>query len=101
MNTELGYYAGHVVVTMPLTVVLETWETAVLNVQFEIQIATQVQEVIRRLLHAEYEKSQSDTGLHLDWRWDYKGRPFAANYLGYVLHYLEGQVMRVREDTPT
>ncbi len=31
------------------------------------------------------------------WQWDYKGDEFATNYLGHILHYVEGMIMDVRE----
>jgi hypothetical protein len=96
MNTEYGYYAAHVVVTLPLKVTLATWDVTVLNVPLEIQVTTQLQEGIRRLIHEHYETSQVE-GLAENWRWSYNERPFAANYLGHILHYIEGQIMRVRE----
>jgi ppGpp synthetase/RelA/SpoT-type nucleotidyltranferase len=96
MNTDYGYYAAHMIVTLPLKVTLESWDVTTLNVPFEIQVTTQLQEGIRRLIHEHYETSQGE-GLPADWRWEYKERPFAANYLGHILHYIEGQIMRVRQ----
>lgn len=96
MSTDLGYYAAHVVVTMPLRVTLQSWDVTVLDIPFEVQVTTQVQEVIRKLLHEHYEASQ-EAGLDAEWKWDWEGGPFSANYLGHILHYLEGQIMRVRQ----
>ena len=64
----------------------------------EIQITTQLQEVIRRLLHKYYERQRSGRSTSdLKWQWDYKSDEFAANYLGHILHYVEGMIMDVRD----
>lgn len=96
--TELGYYAGHVVVSMELEIPLESWSIEVRSVSFEIQVTTQVQEVIRRLLHPHYESHQLGEAAGRPWQWDYESAQFSANYLGHILHYVEGQIMKVRED---
>ena len=95
-NTDLGYYAAHLVVTMPLDVPLETWTIETKPVKIEIQITTQIQEVIRNLLHPHYEAAQIDSVAQARWQWDYLSPAFSANYLGHILHYLEGQIMKVR-----
>jgi len=96
--TELGYYAGHIVVAMDLEVTLESWSMETRKVLFEIQVTTQVQEVIRRLLHRHYERHQLGETMDRPWQWDYESPQFSANYLGHILHYLEGQIMKVREE---
>ena len=65
----------------------------------ELQITTQVQEGAsenyftptyeERRITVEQEKST--------WQWNYKSPEFAANYLGHVLHYVEGMIMGIRE----
>ena len=71
----------------------DDWDTKKINVKIEIQIRTQVQDVIRRLLHNYYEKRRQ----HIDkqdvnWQWNYRSDDFSANYLGHILHYLEGLI---------
>lgn len=31
------------------------------------------------------------------WQWQYRGDQFVPNYLGHILHYIEGMIMEVRE----
>ena len=63
-----------------------------------MQITTQLQEVIRKLLHKHYEsRRKRTTPDELKWQWDYKSDEFSANYLGHILHYIEGMIMEVRD----
>jgi hypothetical protein len=91
-----GYYAGHLYTYHELEVQKLNWDMERVRVSFEIQITTQLQEVIRLLLHKYYEdrrtKSRSDT----KWQWEYRSDEFVANYLGHILHYVEGMIMDVR-----
>jgi len=93
-----GYYAGHVNVMMPFSIPRQDWDTDLVTVAAEIQITTQLQEVIRRLLHKHYETRRVS---HLEppkkWQWEYRSEAFAANYLGHILHYIEGTILEVRD----
>ena len=31
------------------------------------------------------------------WQWNYKSDEFAANYLGHILHYVEGMIIEIRD----
>jgi hypothetical protein len=95
-----GYYAAHLVVGMSVAVPRRDWDTETVRGRYEIQITTQLQEVIRKLLHRYYESSRVADAPPLNgppWQWDYKGEQFVANYLGHILHYVEGMIMEVRE----
>ena len=94
-----GYYAAHLYVWFPVSILGDQWDTKDLEISLEIQITTQVQEVIRRLLHEYYEERRIATQSEdsLVWQWDYKSTEFAANYLGHVLHYVEGMIMEIRD----
>ena len=95
---EEGYYAAHLHFPVACEIPRENWDTEKMTVSVELQITTQVQEVIRKLLHAYYEKrriTREQEGA--TWQWNYKSPEFAANYLGHVLHYVEGMIMDIRE----
>lgn len=95
---EEGYYAAHFYVTFPCEVPCEDWDTREENMSVEIQITTQVQEVIRRLLHKYYDQRRAEHPTSsVKWQWDYSSDEFAANYLGHILHYIEGMIMDVRD----
>lgn len=93
-----GYYAAHVYVWDTFEIPRMTWDTQRVRVSMEIQVTTQLQEVIRRLLHVYYERRRRTTDREATpWQWQYKSDEFAANYLGHILHYMEGMIMDVRE----
>lgn len=95
---EDGYYAAHLYPKKEFEIPRITWDTEKIDVRIEIQITTQVQEVIRKLLHKYYEvKRERIKREDLKWQWDYKGDEFVANYLGHILHYVEGMIMEIRE----
>jgi ppGpp synthetase/RelA/SpoT-type nucleotidyltranferase len=93
-----GYYAGHFNIQMDFAIPGVDWDVRSVSVQVEIQITTQLQEVIRRLLHQHYEKRRvSNLVPAKKWQWDYRSNDFSANYLGHVLHYIEGTILEVRD----
>jgi hypothetical protein len=95
---EEGYYAAHVYVYREFEIPQLTWDTKTVSASVECRITTQLQEVIGRLTHKYYE----DRRLRFEkpetkWQWDYSSDEFVANYLGHILHYLEGMIMEIRE----
>lgn len=94
-----GYYAAHLSALFPVSIADEDWVPRPTDVSVEIQITTQVQELIRRMLHAYYEKRRTavPSGDRSSWQWDYKSTEFSANYLGHVLHYVEGMIVEIRD----
>lgn len=93
--TEEGYYAAHLYTKHEFEIPKITWDSERVNVSIEVQITTQLQEVIRELLHKYYEDRRR--GEDTKWQWNYKSDEFIANYLGHILHYVEGMIMEVRE----
>jgi hypothetical protein len=93
---EEGYYAAHLYIKRSFEVPRMTWDTEKLEVSVEIQLTTQLQEVIRRLLHSYYDNVRK-RDREIKWQWNYKSEEFAANYLGHILHYVEGMIMEVRD----
>jgi hypothetical protein len=96
---EEGYYASHLYTRQEFEIPRADWDTEKIGVLIEIRITTQLQEVIRKLLHKFHEGRRK--GIREEdiekWQWDYKSDEFAANYLGYMLHYVEGMIMEIRE----
>lgn len=95
-GTPAGYYAGHLVVTANLKVPTTSWAQREAPVPVELQVTTQIKEVIKGLLYRTYRLDRMQVEDDLEWQWEYDGRPFAANYLGHILHYVEGRIMNVR-----
>ena len=96
--TEVGYYAAHLYIMKEFEVPKVPWDTERIDVSFEIQITTQIQEVIRKLLHKYYEQARKRLEEeNIKWQWNYKSDEFSANYLGHILHYIEGMIVDIRE----
>jgi len=96
--TEEGYYAAHLYTRKIFEIPKATWDTEWIDVSIEIQITTQIQEVIRKLLHKYYEETRKKLEKEdIKWQWNYKNDEFTANYLGHILHYVEGMIMEIRE----
>lgn len=95
---EEGYYAVHLYVQQVFEIPKVTWDTERVAFSVEIQITTQLQEVIRRLLHTYYEERRRMPKKSFEkWQWDYRCDEFCVNYLGHILHYVEGMIMEIRE----
>ena len=95
---EEGYYAAHLYINEKFEIPKIDWDTEKIDISIEIQITTQLQEVIRKLLHKYYEdRRERTTKEDIKWQWDYQGDEFTANYLGHILHYVEGMIMEIRE----
>jgi ppGpp synthetase/RelA/SpoT-type nucleotidyltranferase len=98
-----GYYAAHVYLRQEVAIPQLTWDAKRITSQVEIQITTQLQDVIRKLLHRYYADRRTAEPSREKWQWKYKDDEFVANYLGHILHYVEGMIMEVRDrqDAPT
>ncbi|MBA7638612.1 hypothetical protein ES703_46268 [subsurface metagenome] len=93
---EEGYYAAHLNITRDysLPVGLEIQKK---KVSVEIQITTQMKDAITELTHKYYKRKRETLELpDLTWQWDYESYEFAPNYIGHMLHYIEGAVMQIR-----
>ena len=94
---EEGYYAAHLYTKQKFEIPKVTWDTEKVEISIEIQITTQLQEVIRKLLHKYYEERRKKVKKEdVKWQWNYKSDEFIANYLGHILHYIEGMIMEIR-----
>jgi ppGpp synthetase/RelA/SpoT-type nucleotidyltranferase len=94
---EEGYYAAHLYIRQNFEVPNIKWDTEIIDVSVEIQVTTQLQDVIRRLLHRYYEDSRKNFNRDEYWQWNYKSDEFSANYLGHILHYVEGMIVEIRD----
>lgn len=92
-----GYYAAHVSVKIKFEIMGSSFETIIVETPVEIQIMTQLQELIVMLLHKYYETNRREIARDEKWQWNYKSDEFAANYLGHILHYVEGMIVEIRD----
>ena len=94
---DKGYYAIHAYIKPEFEVEDINWDSRKLKISIEIQITTQIQDTIKKLTHEYYNKHRSKASNNeLAWQWDYKSDDFALNYMGHILHYLEGMIMEIR-----
>jgi hypothetical protein len=95
-----GYYAYHFYVFIPVKLVDETFRRFDANMEIEIQITTQLQEVLRTLTHKFYEvnrlKPEISDG---KWKWDFKSNRFKVSYLSHTLHLLESIIVESRSSS--
>ena len=96
---EEGYYAAHINFKHMFEVISIDFDTEFVEMSIEIQITTQLQELIKRFLHRYYEKRRlrKKTNEKTKWQWNYRSNEFATNYMGHILHYIEGMIMDIRE----
>jgi ppGpp synthetase/RelA/SpoT-type nucleotidyltranferase len=96
---EEGYYAAHISLEGKFNIVDDNWNMKEIDLSFEIQVTTQLQEVIKTLLHKMYEEVRLLPIMEKNqkWQWDYKSMEFRSNYLGHILHYVEGMILEVRD----
>jgi hypothetical protein len=95
---EEGYYAAHLNIDFPVSIPKRDWDTIEIIAKIEIQVTTQLQDVIKNLLHKYYELRRIRIKpTEVKWQWNYKSAEFATNYLGHILHYVEGMIMEIRE----
>lgn len=94
---EDGYYALHLTATLSLSASSKAWQAVQLNIPVEIQICTQVQEVLRTLTHKFYvDRRRRPAVTDQKWQWNCHSEQFVPNYLGHILHYADGMIMNVR-----
>ncbi len=96
---ENGYYAVHTGTTVELQMPqYDDLSPININLSVEIQITTQLQSIIKDLLHTYYEKDRvSPNTVSNKWQWEYKSERFNTNYLGHMVHFIEGMVVELRD----
>src|SRR5262249_35545324 len=94
---EEGHYAAHLYITYETEILSIDMRPELVTTTAELQITTQLQEVIRGMLHKYYESRRQKAEPSDDWKWDHNSNEFATNYLGHVLHYLEGMIVATRD----
>ena len=95
--SEEGYYAAHIGARDEFEIPRRDWDTERREISVELQITTQLQEAILQLTHKFYdERRRRHRKADLAWQWDYASDEFVGNYLGHILHYVEGMIMDVR-----
>lgn len=95
---EEGYYAAHTGIVFPISMPDQSFNPIDKKLNIEIQITTQIQEIIKTLLHKHYEENRKVlTPQDYKWQWDHKSPEFTSNYLGHIIHYVEGMIVEIRD----
>jgi ppGpp synthetase/RelA/SpoT-type nucleotidyltranferase len=101
--TDEGYYAFHCYVKIPVDLMVGDAGTIALTpVEIEIQVTTQLQEILSDLTHPFYRTRRIGPSRPppLD-RWDFSSIEFRASYLAHTLHLIEGMIVQLRNEAET
>lgn len=94
-----GYYAYHFYVAIPVTVIDEQRNFVDVSMKVEVQLTTQLQEVLCDLTHELYEALRvQEEKTNLPWQWDYSSARFKPSFMGHTLHMLEAIILEVRDN---
>lgn len=99
MSTDNGYYSWHCYMKLPFEV--PSGDVVIQrDIWLELQITTQLTELIIGLTHGLYEDQRNHNRERAtsDWKWEPNSQRFRAVYLGHTLHLLEGIIQTFRDD---
>jgi len=97
-GTAAGYYAWHFYFRLNLAAMIEG---NIVDTPFwiELQITTQLADVMYILTHELYEKGRIlQENSDLSWNWDPYAAEFRSTYLGHGLHLLEGVIQALKDE---
>lgn len=99
MSTDAGYYAWHFYFQVPVELAIGGG-IEVQPMWIEVQVTTQLAEVITALTHGLYEARREGLGPRDDgWKWLASSPQFRSAFIGHGLHLLEGVIQTFRDDT--
>lgn len=97
MESDLGYYSWHLSIPITAGVIKSNGNIVDEEARYEIQVTTQLQDVLNDLTHAFYEdKRIGDAGEPVPWRWRPEEAKFQGVYFGHTLHMLEGMLVELK-----
>jgi ppGpp synthetase/RelA/SpoT-type nucleotidyltranferase len=101
-ENDAGYYAFHFYACLPVQISDMDWNAVEIPLSIEIQLTTQLQEVLKDLTHGFYEEArlrypESDE----DWKWQFETLRFKGSYIGHTLHLLEGIIVSLKTEVQT
>ena len=92
-----GYYAYHFYVNIPVELLING-APSVVNVKVEIQLTTQLQEVLYKITHRYYEHLRNQRAADPSkWKWEVNSNRFRAGYVSHTLHLLEAIILELRD----
>ncbi|WP_349507498.1 hypothetical protein, partial [Agrobacterium pusense] len=97
LSTEAGYYAWHFYFQIPVELAING-QIDTHPMWCEIQITTQLAELIAALTHDLYEVRREGAKRDDLWKWMASSPEFRSSYIGHGLHLLEGVIQSFRDD---
>lgn len=99
ISTDAGYYAWHFYFQVPIVISL-LGRVENTNMWIEIQLSTQLADVIGTLTHGLYEARRAGRAAseRQYWKWDAASQMFRAAYIGHGLHLLEGIIQAYKDE---
>ena len=95
---DSGYYAIHFYVFIPMSLAGLDGKLADVSVSVEIQLATQLQDLLRALTHGIYERLRISEQEETGWMWDGLSPRFRSSFLGHTLQMIEGLLVSLRNE---
>ncbi|MGB3760985.1 MAG: hypothetical protein WBA07_32210 [Rivularia sp. (in: cyanobacteria)] len=95
---EEGYYAYHFYVTIEVPFLDESFKKVNSQIEIEIQLTTQLQEVLKELTHQFYQVNRLRSDNNSKWKWNYKTNGFKLSYVSHTLHLLESIIIEIRDN---
>jgi hypothetical protein len=99
-SKEEGYFAKHLYISYKNKIVDFESQPKEIEHTFEIQIRTQLQDTIKSILHNHYEKDRikyQKEQESTNWRWQFKESRFMTNYIGHILHFFDGIIVKIKD----
>lgn len=97
LGRDEGYYAYHFHVKIPVDLVDAEFNEHPVDLSVEIQLTTQLQEVLYNITHKFYEQNRLQRARDTDWKWDHGSNLFKAAYVSHTLHMLEATILELRD----
>lgn len=94
---DVGYYAYHFYVVMPVQLLRPDWSVFDDKVSVEVQLTTQLQEAARDLTHGFYAENRVEINPSSNWKWEYRSERFRAAYIAHSLRLIEALIVELRE----
>jgi hypothetical protein len=94
-----GYYAMHQYLDFFIALPSADLNAPPTRVRFEVHVTTDVKLALKAILHSFYEGTRLQSSeQRRNWQWDFKSQEFVGNNLGHMLHYVEGMIVRLRDE---
>lgn len=99
LENDEGYYAYHLYISFPADWLSDHAQGRGNSITTEIQVATQVQDLLRGLSHEIYEARRLRYSPDKkQWKWNFQSKEFMSGYIGHSLHFLEGLLIQLRDN---